>query len=185
MLDVADFGFGLGGADSARLYDASSTLVESYTWTAHALQTYGRCKDGVGEFADTKAPTKGAANACPGLETQPWPGGQTVETADLPGTFVQDLSGLVFDPADPDVLWAAQNKLGTLFKLVRDGTQLGARRGLAEGPEVPGGTGARTPRASPSVPTGSSTSPPSATTPPAGSAGCRSCATTRTRPARR
>ena len=32
-------------------------------------QTYGRCKDGVGEFVDTTAPTKGAANACPGLET--------------------------------------------------------------------------------------------------------------------
>ena len=41
-------------------------------------------------------------------------------TADLTDTFLQDLSGLAFDPADPDVLWAAQNKKGTLFKLTRD-----------------------------------------------------------------
>ena len=142
VLDVADFGFGLGGGDSARLYDASSTLVESYTWTAHALQTYGRCKDGVGEFVDTTAPTKGATNACPGLETQPWPGGQTVAPADLPGTFLQDLSGLVFDPANPDVLWAAQNKVGTLFKLVRDGTNWVPAAGWPKDPKFPGGTGA-------------------------------------------
>lgn len=120
VLDEAQLGFGLGGADAVRLYDASSTLIESYSWATAAAQTYGRCKDGVGSFVDTKAPTKGAANSCPGLDTQPWPGGQTVSPADLTGTFVQDLSGLAFDPADPDVLWAAQNKKGTLFKLLRD-----------------------------------------------------------------
>ncbi len=142
VLEAADFGFGLGGGDSARLYDASSTLVESYTWTAHALQTYGRCKDGVGEFADTTAPTKGAANSCPGLETGPWPGSQTVETADLTGTFLQDLSGLVFDPTDPDVLWAAQNKLGTLFKMVRDGNNWVPAAGWPKDPKFLGGAGA-------------------------------------------
>jgi hypothetical protein len=120
VFDEAQFGFGLGSADSVRLFDTTSTLVESYSWTAHATQTYGRCKDGLGDFTDTKAPTKGAANSCPGLDTQPWPGAQTVTTADLTDTFVQDLSSLVFDPADPDVLWGAQNKKGTLFKLVRD-----------------------------------------------------------------
>jgi hypothetical protein len=120
VLDVSDFVFGLGGADSARLYDSSAQLIDAYSWTAHATQTYGRCKDGLGDFVDTKAPTKGAANSCPGLDTQPWPGGQTVTYADSADTFVQDLSGLVFDPRDPDVLWGAQNKKGTLFKLVRD-----------------------------------------------------------------
>ena len=120
VLDEAQFGFGLGGADSVILSDSTGTVVESYSWTTHATRTYGRCKDGVGDFKDTKAPTKGATNSCPGLETAPWPGSQDVTTADLPGTFVQDLSGLTFDPADPDVLWAAQNKKGTLFKLVRD-----------------------------------------------------------------
>jgi len=113
---------GLGGADSVRLFTTGgATLVESYTWTAAAKVTYGRCKDGVGDFVDTQASTKGAANACAGLDTEPWPGSQDIRTADLAATFKQDLSGLAFDPLDPDVLWAAQNKLGTLFKLVRSG----------------------------------------------------------------
>ncbi|WP_221177344.1 lamin tail domain-containing protein [Nocardioides marmoriginsengisoli] len=142
VVEGADLGFGLGGADAVRLYDAGSALVESYAWTAHATQTYGRCKDGVGDFKDTKAPTKGAANSCPGLETSPWPGAQTVTTADLLGTFLQDLSGLVFDPADPDVLWAAQNKKGTLFKLVRDGDNFVPASGWPKDPKYLGGTGA-------------------------------------------
>jgi len=142
VLDVADFVFGLGGADAVRLYDASATLVESHSWTVHATQTYGRCKDGVGAFADTKAPTKGAANSCPGLETQPWPGSQSVATADLAATHLQDLSGLAFDPADPDVLWGAQNKKGTLFKLVRDGSTWVPAPGWPKDPTFPGGTGA-------------------------------------------
>ncbi|MCZ4500245.1 MAG: cell wall protein [Marmoricola sp.] len=120
VLDIADFGFGLGAGDAARLYDAAGLPIDSYTWTAHAAQTYGRCKDGLGDFVDTTSPTKGAANACPGLATSPWPGDQTVSYADRTETFTQDLSGLVFDPSDPDVLWGAQNKKGTLFKLVRD-----------------------------------------------------------------
>ncbi|MET0767298.1 MAG: lamin tail domain-containing protein [Aeromicrobium sp.] len=112
---------GLGGADSVRLFDATGALAESHAWTTHAAQTYGRCRDGVGDFVDTTAATKGAVNACPGLPTDPWPGSQTVRTSDLAETFLQDLSGLAFDPSDPDVLWAAQNKLGTLFKLERSG----------------------------------------------------------------
>ncbi|MCL8249943.1 lamin tail domain-containing protein [Aeromicrobium fastidiosum] len=118
---TSGFGFSLGAGDSVRLLGADGAVVESYTWTNPAAVTYGRCKDGVGDFVDTRAATKGAANACPGLDTEPWPGSQDVRTADLASTFTQDLSGLAFDPEDPDVLWAAQNKLGTLFKLVRDG----------------------------------------------------------------
>ena len=63
-------------------------------------------------------------------------------TADLTGTFVQDLSGLVFDPADPDILWAAQNKLGTLFKMVRDGNNWVPAAGWPKDPKFLGGTGA-------------------------------------------
>ncbi|ROQ41530.1 lamin tail-like protein [Frondihabitans sp. PhB188] len=41
------FDFGLGGADSVRLYDADgTTLVDAHTWTAHATTTYGRTADG-------------------------------------------------------------------------------------------------------------------------------------------
>ncbi|GAA4560830.1 hypothetical protein GCM10023193_21950 [Planotetraspora kaengkrachanensis] len=63
-LDV-ETAFGLGGADSARVYLADgTTLVDSYTWTAHAATTYGRCPDGSGEFVTTASSTKGAANDC-------------------------------------------------------------------------------------------------------------------------
>ncbi len=42
-LDV-DPSFGLGGADSARLFAADGvTLLDTYSWTAHATTTYGRC----------------------------------------------------------------------------------------------------------------------------------------------
>jgi len=55
--------FGLGGSDQARLFLADGvTLVDSYTWTAHADVTYGRYPNGTGAFAQTAAATKGAAN---------------------------------------------------------------------------------------------------------------------------
>ncbi len=119
-LVLDDFAFGLGASDAARLFDGDA-LVDAYAWTAHAEPTYGRCKDGLGDFTTTRAATLGAANACPGLDTVPWDGGQDVRTSDPAGTFTADLSGLAFDPDDTDVLWAAQNKRGTLWRLVRDG----------------------------------------------------------------
>jgi hypothetical protein len=65
MLEEAAFGFGLGAADAARLYDASgTTLIDAYTWTSHATTTYGRCPNGVGDFTTTATVTKGAANDC-------------------------------------------------------------------------------------------------------------------------
>jgi hypothetical protein len=58
--------FGLGASDQARLFDPSgATLFDTYTWTTHAAQTYGRCPDGTGGFVDTVAPTRGTANMCP------------------------------------------------------------------------------------------------------------------------
>lgn len=115
-------GLTLDDGDTVRLFQTDGTTVaESYAWTNPAAVTYARCKDGLGDFVNATAATKGAANACPGLDTEPWPGSQNIRTADLEATFVQDLSGLAFDPKNSDILWAAQNKLGTLFKLKRDG----------------------------------------------------------------
>lgn len=144
VLDESTLGFALDEADAVRLYGTDGTTsVEQYAWTTPAGQSYARCKDGVGDFKDAKAPTKGAINSCPGLETAPWPGGQTVSYADLSGTFLQDLSGLRFDPADPDLLWAAQNKLGTLFKLERDAEDnFVPAAGWPKNPTYPDGTGA-------------------------------------------
>ncbi|HET6148803.1 MAG TPA: lamin tail domain-containing protein [Polyangia bacterium] len=68
LLEEAAFGFGLGAADAARLYDASGILIDAYNWTAHAAATtYGRCPSGVGAFATTVSVTKGGANDCGAL----------------------------------------------------------------------------------------------------------------------
>jgi hypothetical protein len=57
--------FGLGGSDAARIFKTDgTTLVDTYTWTTAATQTYGRCPDGTGSFANTIGGTKGTANDC-------------------------------------------------------------------------------------------------------------------------
>jgi hypothetical protein len=122
VLDEAQFGFGLGAADAARVFAPGGTaLVDSYTWTAHAATTYGRCPNGSGPFATTTAPTKGAANACPGdLVVSPWPGEPAVTTADAGGVFGGNLSGLFSQPLaglPTGVVWAVRNGPGALFRL--------------------------------------------------------------------
>mgnify|MGYP002783414675 CR=1 FL=1 len=109
VLDEAQFGFGLGGSDAARLYrPGGTTLVDGYTWTAHASTTYGRCPDGAGAFVTTTAPTKGAANACPGasaaikvneVESNQGAPGDWVELVNT-GTTAVDLGGYVFRDND-------------------------------------------------------------------------------------
>ncbi|GAA1502778.1 lamin tail domain-containing protein [Nocardioides humi] len=143
-LVVDDLAAGLGGNDAVRLFDPSEKLIDSYAWTSHATQSYGRCKDGVGAFVDNVTPTPGATNSCPGPDTQPWPGSQSVAVADLAETFNQDASGVVFDPADPNALWVAQNKAGTLTKLVKDGSTWVPAAGWSPGrnPRYHDGTGA-------------------------------------------
>ncbi|MGO2139357.1 MAG: lamin tail domain-containing protein [Leucobacter sp.] len=54
------FDFGLGKADSARLFDSGGALVDSTSWTAHAATTWGLTDDGA--WAETLEPTKGSAN---------------------------------------------------------------------------------------------------------------------------
>ena len=120
--------FGLGAADSARLFaPGGSPLVDSYSWTGHAATTYGRCPNGTGAFTTTAFSTRGAANACPGdVVALPWPGGAAVATADDVNVFGTNLSGLAYQPsgsAAPGVLWAVRNGPSTLFRLVYDGTK--------------------------------------------------------------
>ncbi|MET7395221.1 lamin tail domain-containing protein [Dactylosporangium sp. NPDC005572] len=111
--------YGLGGADSARLFLADGvTLVDSYSWTAHATTTYGRCGTG---FTTTTAPTKGAANACPGqTPASPWPGGSEITTVDDANVFGGNMSGLTYQGS---TLWAVKNGPGTLYRLAFDGTR--------------------------------------------------------------
>lgn len=123
VLDEATFGFGLGSADSARLYDASAALFASYSWTSHAATTYGRCPNGTGEITATAASTKGSANSCGGAvptDAQAWPGGNAVTTVDQ-GGFGGNLSDLFYEAGTTDVLWAARNGPSTLYRLLWDG----------------------------------------------------------------
>jgi hypothetical protein len=47
VVDESALGFGLGAADSVRVFAADgTTLVDSYSWTAHAGTTYGRFPGG-------------------------------------------------------------------------------------------------------------------------------------------
>lgn len=131
--------FGLGANDSARLFRPDgTTLVASYSWTAHATTTYGRCPDRTGAFATTAAATKAAANTCastgPGGQTgTTWPGGAEVRTVD-PATLIttQDASGLAYEGSGtsaPGTLWAVENNPGTLYKLQRTGSTWGPAAG--------------------------------------------------------
>ncbi|MDX6347669.1 MAG: hypothetical protein QOF84_2459 [Streptomyces sp.] len=151
VLDV-ETSFGLGSADSVRLFQSDgSTLVDSYSWTAHATTTYGRCPDGTGAFTTTTAPTRGAANACgsAGGGGQPsvtaWPGDAGVTIADGSNVFGTNLSGLSFQ--SPDVLWAVDNGPSKLYRLVPDGAtwRPDPAGGWASGTSLHYGTGSGDP----------------------------------------
>lgn len=126
VVEEAQLGYGLGAAESARLFTPALVLVEEYTWTAHAAITYGRCPNGTGAFAATTVSTKGAANQCtpvtPGIS--PWPGSDDVATVDGTAVFGGNLSGLTYEaaaPGRPAVLWAVRNGPGTLYRLIFSG----------------------------------------------------------------
>jgi len=126
VIEEAALGFGLGGADSVRFFDAAGGVIDTYTWAAHSTMTYGRCPNGTGAFATTTVATKGALNACVGdVITAAWPGGDAVQTADGTGAFGGNVSGLVYEGSGtsaPGVLWAVKNGPGTLYRVVSDGT---------------------------------------------------------------
>jgi Lamin Tail Domain len=152
------FSFGLGSGDTARLYDATGALVDSYLWTAHAATTYGRCPNGTGAFATTTAPTKGSINACPAstplvdagvpmpdatvaVTLEPWPGGDTVVETDLLNQFGDNLSGFTYEPAGistPSVLWGVLNAPSLLYRFIWNGSTWGfdANDGWATGKSI-------------------------------------------------
>jgi hypothetical protein len=126
VLDEAQFGFGLGGNDAARLFGPGGVvLVDSYAWTEHATTTYGRCPNGTGSFTTTAAPTRGAANDCSaGEQFDPWPGDPAVADAEPGNAFGGNMSGLHFEQtpnARGGIVWAVKNGPGTLYQLVGSG----------------------------------------------------------------
>ncbi len=100
------FDFGLGKADSARLFAADGvTPVASYSWPDHAAVTYGRCPDGTGDLTDTTVSTKGAPNNCSTplvineVESEGGAPGDWVELKNL-GSSAVDASGLILRDDD-------------------------------------------------------------------------------------
>jgi hypothetical protein len=57
---------GLKPADGVRLFSRFGVQVDSFSWTVSPPTSYGRCPDGTGAFVTTTAPTRRAANECPG-----------------------------------------------------------------------------------------------------------------------
>jgi hypothetical protein len=135
VVEEAALGFGLGAADSARLFlPDGTTLVSSYDWTSHATTTYGRCPDGTGAFTTTSAPTKGAANACGGSDAgadggstaKAWPGADMTTIVDGASVFGGNLSGLFYEAgasAATSTMWAVRNNPSVLHRLLWDGTK--------------------------------------------------------------
>ncbi|MFL0389306.1 lamin tail domain-containing protein [Curtobacterium sp. 179-B 9B NHS] len=143
------FDFGLGGADSVRLYDASGTLTLRYAWTTHAAVTYGSCPDGSGTLVDTTASTKGGPNDCSSpvrineVESQGGTPGDWVELTNV-GTTTVDLGGYVLRDSEDDHAWTVP--AGTTVApggfTVLDEAQAGADSGTAPGAGTGTGTGA-------------------------------------------
>lgn len=118
-LVIDDLTFGLGKADSVRLFDGGD-LIDSTTWgPEHPLPSWGRCVDTSGTFAITAAATPGAPNQCAGeIAAVLWPGAADVQVLDPTPTFLQDSSGLDVQVTDEGVfLWAVDNGSGRFWKL--------------------------------------------------------------------
>ena len=116
-LDQISFLFDLDSSDSVRLFDTTTKLVDSFTWTRDTLTTYGRCPIGGTIFIMTAGATKAAANNCP-----LWPGGPAVDTVDGTSVFGGNLSGLIYEKGSPDVLWGIRNGPSTIFRLIFNGS---------------------------------------------------------------
>lgn len=115
---------GLDSADSLTIRDGDGASVVAHTWYEDGIASYSRCElFGAVSYVETPTATWGAANACPGISTEVWPGPSEVSIVDAADAFTDtdandegDVSGAVFDPNDPSILWVAMNK-GRLFKM--------------------------------------------------------------------
>ena len=125
-----EFGFGLGGDDAVTLRDGD-TVVDSYHWTSHADETWGRCPDATGEMTGTEGPTPGKANLCapdpnatptdtpsPTTPPQPWPGSAAITPVAAADGLGDDMSGADFavEADGTQALWTVNNGTGTLYR---------------------------------------------------------------------
>lgn len=121
---LADPVTGLDSVDSLAIRNAEGASIIGHTWHEDGIESYSRCESmGTVSYVETPTATWGAANACPTLSTEAWPGPSTVTTVDAVDAFTDldandegDVSGATFDPTDPSILWVTMNK-GRLFKM--------------------------------------------------------------------
>lgn len=119
---------GLDSVDSIAIRHPEGGQVAGHAWSEDGLESYSRCDTfGTVSYVETPTATWGAANACPTLPAQAWPGPAEIRTVDAVDAFTDldandegDVSGVTFDPRDPSVLWAVMNK-GRLFKMRKVG----------------------------------------------------------------
>ncbi|NLC98992.1 MAG: hypothetical protein GX678_07940 [Actinomycetales bacterium] len=129
-LFLADPVNGLKSVDSISIRNPLGASILAHTWSEDGHESYSRCDFfGKVSYVETPQATWGAANACPELASSNWPGPAAIRTADAADAFTDldandegDVSGVVFDPQDPTILWAAMNK-GRLFKMHKVGDQ--------------------------------------------------------------
>ncbi|MCT1999147.1 lamin tail domain-containing protein [Brachybacterium muris] len=124
LVTGGQLGFGLGGADSARLFAPDRALISTVSWTEHVAPSLGLCE---GEYVAQATATPGAANDC----VQPDPAARLPTTGDArvtdqAGEWAEDLSGLDLQILEDgqQILWASNNDAGQVSRLVRaeDGT---------------------------------------------------------------
>ena len=150
---LAGGNFGLGEADSARVFTPGNAFVDGFDWTAESPTTWGRCPNGTGTVQITSKPSPGVANTCPApIVASAWPGGTSIATGDVAGAVANNMSGLAYQPsgtAARGTLWAIRNSSGivlsTLFKLTYDGTTWVDSAGWVGGKQLFYATGAGNP----------------------------------------
>jgi hypothetical protein len=156
-LYVAD-GVTLPVPGSVKLRKAHGAQSDEFSWIEDGNASYSRCVFGASAvLVETPTATFNAENACPVFDPAPWPGSQDVTIVDESNTFGDgdgngegDVSGVTFDPTDPTILWAVQNK-NTLFKLRKNaatgkyddvpGWNLGKKLHFADGTGQPDSEG--------------------------------------------
>jgi hypothetical protein len=124
--DEGDLGYGLGGTDMVRLYDASGLLLGQVAWQGHVNPSHAFCGDvHTGTYGESGSATPGQENDCSVVEAPtgievPTTGPSTV--ADEADEFGEDLSGLDLEIlADgTQVLWGVNNDAGQISRLVQD-----------------------------------------------------------------
>jgi hypothetical protein len=103
---------GIGGGDSIRLYDASGTMLDEYSWSAHpaidgseAAASWARCPDASGAWSLARV-TPGTANDCvlPSIAiNEVESNGDATDWVEVmnTGTMPVDLSGWTLIDGDP------------------------------------------------------------------------------------